>query len=167
VSGRQALVSLGLRAKRNKTGIFQGVTGKVLRLALPAYGYEQEGTVKQRLSGKRRLLVTDFRYAYDQKNVENPVSETVFSGFLMGTCPSQTHASKPAAPRTGSCLYSPLNAGSSAGSSPRETGEPSLAALFPSCLSGSTDVLHVANKKVLQHFGVTCHSVDHAVPCRP
>ena len=35
VSGRQALVSLGIASKRNETGVFGGVTGKALRLAPP------------------------------------------------------------------------------------------------------------------------------------
>ena len=35
LSGRQAHVSLGLRAKRNETGVFQGVTRKAQHLAPP------------------------------------------------------------------------------------------------------------------------------------
>ena len=35
LAGPQAFVLLGLRAKRNETGVFEGVTGKALRLAPP------------------------------------------------------------------------------------------------------------------------------------
>ena len=103
-----------------------------------------------------------------EKTVSKRLSEKVFNGASGGQMPlTQTHVLTIPDHHWTLHWIPGWTLGSSWVSSPRERGEPSPDALSPSCLSGSTHLLHVSTKKVLQHFGVTCHSADRAVPCQP
>jgi len=134
----------------------------------PAYVSARKGTIKQWLDDRRRKFFESTGHRLHQKNrLRCPLGDGFRRGER-GQMPLTRNHCRTVPGHLCALIGLPAGLwGPAPVSSPRERGEPSPDALSPSCLSGSTDLLHVSNKKVLQHSGVTCHSVDHAIPFRP